>query len=92
MTSKEDNHRRREPYRKTERRHHRNLTLQDDSITGKKWQEETLLANQSCTELGPTQPQLVLQYFSLQDNLLTLLGDQIQIHDDYNNRNENSHK
>ena len=73
VTSKEDNHRRSEPYRKTGRRHHINSTSQEDNITkkllykmtGRKqyWKMNSpCLANQSCTELGPTQPQLVLSF------------------------------
>ena len=54
----------------TERRHHRNLTLQEDDITKRQpckkdrkkdlWKmASACLASQSFTELGPTQPQLV---------------------------------
>ena len=78
MTSKqsikEDNLTRRQEDGLTERRNHRNLTSLEADITKIRPYKKTgrrpnwkmtlaCLASQSCTELGPAQPQLVQNFF-----------------------------
>ena len=70
MTLKDDNVTSRQDEGFTERRHHRNLSLQEDDITKRQPYKKTgrrpywkmtsaCLASQSFPELGPAQPQLV---------------------------------
>ena len=84
MTSREDDHRRREPYKKTGRRPYRNKTSQEFNLTGREHHKKTTLQKyrkkaywkmtSSCLD-----SQLVLSLAQLSPSLFSIFFKDIEI-------------